>query len=396
MSDDAAQPGARPDGGTGEPLRVAIDATPLLTPLTGIGVVTRATIDGLARRPDVAVSAFAVSFRGRDRLGGVVGPGVEVHGRPMAAWPLREAWRRVDWPPLRWWIGDVDVVHSPNYVVPPSRPAAEVVTVQDLTPFRLAHMGAPGTEHVADLVRRAVRRGAWVHASSRFVADEVRTLLDVDAERVVVVPHGVEPQLAGDPTRGRRLAGAERYVVAVGTIEPRKGLPVLVEAFDEVAGTDPDVHLVLAGSRGWGAEPVDEAVARARHGDRVRLLGRIDDTERTDLLAGAAVLAYPSLYEGFGIPPLEAMAQGVPVVCSDAGALPETVGDAAEVTVTGDAASLAAGLAAVLGDDDRRSQLAVRGRRRAATFTWERAVSGLVDLYRSAAAARQDGPRRLR
>lgn len=387
MSDTSTGPTGA--AATSRPLRVAIDATPLLTPLTGIGVVTRATIDGLARRPEVDVSAFAVSFRGRDRLTSVVGADVGVHGRPMAARPLRAAWRRADWPPLRWWIGDVDVVHSPNYVVPPSRPAAEVVTVQDLTPFRLAHLGAPGTEHVADLVRRAVRRGAWVHASSEFVATEVRSLLDVDPDRVVVVPHGVDPPPSGDAAAGRRRAGAERYVVAVGTIEPRKGLPVLVRAFDHLADDDPELHLVLVGSRGWATESFDEAVAAARHHGRIRITGRVDDTERADLLAGAAVLAYPSLYEGFGLPPLEAMAQGLPVVCSDAGALPETVGDAAVVTTVGDDRSLADGLASVLGDPERRAALVERGRARAAHFSWDHAVDGLVDLYRRAATARR-------
>jgi alpha-1,3-rhamnosyl/mannosyltransferase len=178
-------------------------------------------------------------------------------------------------------------------------------------------------------------------------------------------------------------------VLAVGTVEPRKGLVDLVRAFDELAAADdadrpePErIRLVVAGPDGWGTAAFEAAVAAARYRSRIVRLGWVDDTARADLLAGAAVLAYPSLYEGFGLPPLEAMTVGVPVVCSDAGPLPEIVGDAARLVPAADPAALAAGLAEVLADDAVRRRLAEAGPAHAARYGWDRCVRSMGELYR--------------
>ena len=175
-------------------------------------------------------------------------------------------------------------------------------------------------------------------------------------------------------------------MLTLATVEPRKDHPTLVRAFasDALAGPLADVRLVLAGPDGWGTEALQAALARSPAAARVTRLGWVDDASRADLLAGAAVLAYPSRYEGFGLPPLEAMAAGVPVVATAAGAVPEVVGDAAVLVPPGDADGLAAGLAQVLLDDGRADDLRRRGRARLAAFDWDRTVEGLVALYREA------------
>jgi glycosyltransferase involved in cell wall biosynthesis len=214
------------------------------------------------------------------------------------------------------------------------------------------------------------------------VATELEAELGWPAERITTVPLGVPAVAPADPGRGRELAGGS-YVLSLGTVEPRKNLPSLVRAFDAVAAELDDVRLVIAGGDGWGAVALDETVTRAQHRARIVRLGYVDAGDRAALLRGAELLAYPSVYEGFGFPPLEAMSVGVPVVATDGGSLPEVVGDAAAVVPVGDDDALAGALLRVLGDSVRRATLVERGRAHAASFTWERCVGDLVTLYRA-------------
>ncbi|HEV2767979.1 MAG TPA: glycosyltransferase family 1 protein [Acidimicrobiales bacterium] len=375
-------------GGRSAPLRAAVDATPLLGARTGIGAFTAALLEHLADRPEVEVTAYGLTWRGRQYLAGAVPAGVRTSRRPMAARPLRMAWQRGNRPPIEWWTGPVDVVHGTNFVVPPAAGAASVVTVHDLTPVHYPELCDAATLAFPSLVRRAIARGAWVHTPSRFVAAEVVRHLGADAERVIAIPSGVPAVAPADAGLGQRLAGAERYLLALGTVEPRKDLPLLVQAFDAVAGSRPDVRLVLAGPDGWGADALRRAMAESRHGDRIVRLGWVDDESRAGLLRGAAVVAYPSRYEGFGFPPLEAMAAGVPVVATTAGALPEVLGDAATLVPVGDLDALAQALAALLDDAGVRRQRVAAGRRRVGAYRWEHTAGAMVDLYRRAAAER--------
>jgi glycosyltransferase involved in cell wall biosynthesis len=263
-----------------------------------------------------------------------------------------------------------------------------VMTVHDLTPVRYPELANHFTLAFPEMIRRALGRGAWVHTPSEFVRAEVVDVFGAEPDRVVAIHHGagtdrVEP---GNPGRGRALAGSNRFVLAVGTVEPRKDLPTLVRAFDIVARDDPDLRLVLAGADGWGAEALTAAVGAARHRTRIARLGRVDDRARVDLLAAAAVYAFPSLYEGFGLPPVEAMGAGVPVVASRAGALPEVCRDGADLVEPGDPDGLAAALARILGDEAHRATLVERGRRVAAGYDWTRASDRLAELFQAAHA----------
>lgn len=369
----------------GRALRVAVDATPLLGHRTGVGVFVSAVLPLLGADPGLALSAYALSLRGGRTLPGHLPPGVVPLTRPMPAGALLAAWARADAPPGRWWTGRaVDVVHGTNFVTPPSAPGAEVVTVHDLTPVHHPQWTAPATACFPVLLRRAIARGALVHTPSAFVAAEVVEWSGVAPDRVVVVAHGVPPAPAGT-SRAPVVDG--RYVLALGTVEPRKDLPTLVRAFDHLAATDADLRLVLAGPPGWGQAALDAAADRAHHRDRIVRLGWVEPDDAAALLGGAAVLAFPSLYEGFGFPPLQAMAAGVPVVASRAGALPEVLSDGVHLVPPADADALAEGLALVLSDEDLRAALVARGTRRAASYTWTACAAALADLYRQAATA---------
>jgi len=363
------------------PLRLAVDGTPLLRQATGVGEVAYGLLDTLARRDDVDLIAYALTFRGRHHLAERIPAGVRPAVRPIPARLVRALWLHTDMPRVERWTGPVDVVHA-TFIGPPAR-SPVVVTIHDLTFVRFPELCTPDTLQYGRLVRRALERGAIVHATSEFVAGEVREHFGIDDGRIAQIPLGVRPSAGGDPRRGEALAGTERYVVALGTVEPRKNLPVLVRAFDAMAAGDSALRLVVAGADGWGAEEFRAAWETAKHADRVVRLGYVTDTERRDLLAGARVLAYPSIYEGFGLSPLEAMSAGVPVVAARAGALPETLGDAAVLVDPADVDGLAAALERIAHDDELRRDLVGRGCRRVEQYSWPRISPRFVELYRS-------------
>ena len=372
-------------------MRVALDATPLLGTRTGVATFTEGLLRALASNAEVEPVAFAMSLRGWRRLAEAVPPGVATIRRPLPAAALNRLWRTNASLTAERLLGPVDVVHGTNYVVPPTDRAGAVVSVYDLTAVRFPDMVEPASLAYPDLVRAAARRGALVHVTAEAIRDEVVDLLGVPSERVRVVAAGVDApdrQCPGDAARGRRLAGGDRYLLALGTVEPRKGFADLVAAFDAIAGRADlaDLRLVIAGPDGWGVDEMIRAIDRARHRRRIRRIGWVDDRDRAALLAGATLFAMPSRYEGFGFPPLEAMAAGTPVVATSAGSLPEIVGDAAYTVAVGDVDALAGALAALVEDDAERARLADLGRARAATFTWERCAAAMVDVYTAACA----------
>jgi glycosyltransferase involved in cell wall biosynthesis len=346
--------------------------------------VTAGLIEALARRDDVSVHAYALSWRGRGALSAAVPPGVTASTRPIPASVVRGCWERgLPRPRAEDWTGPADVVHATNFVAPPAR-APVVVTVHDVTFLRFPELCTEDTLRYPGLLRRAIGRGAVVHTPSEFVAAEVRELLDAPAERVVAIHSGVPPVRDGDAARGRALARHDRYVLALGTIEPRKNLPTLVRAFDRVAAEDPEIGLVLAGPPGWDSARVQAAIDAATARSRIVQTGFVTDRARADLVAGATVFAYPSVYEGFGFPPLEAMQCGIPVVAGDAGALPEVLGDAARLVPPDDVGALAEAIAALAGlSESERAPLVARGRALAARYDWDVTASRMVALYRS-------------
>lgn len=375
-------------------MKIAVDVTALHDARTGVGVVTAELLQRLVERDDVDVVAYSVSWRGRGRLTELVPDGTSVATGPMAAQPLRQAWRRSDKPPIEWWTGPVDVVFGPNFVVPPARHAARVALVHDLTAWRFPELCTDDTRQYPALVGRAVAAGAHLITPSRAVAREAVSELGVAPERVHPVHWAPMAVTGGDAQAGRKKAGGDRYLLSLGTIEPRKDHALLVRAFDEVASTDPELRLVVAGPDGWGADRYRAAVDTARHKQRIVRLGYVDDQVRSDLLAGAVAFAYPSVYEGFGLPPLEAMAAGVPVVATDTGALPEVLGDAAILVPAGDVEALAAALRQVADDSAARNSMVDRGRQHAASFSWETATDGVVAALAAAVSEHRTITRR--
>ncbi|HET9091518.1 MAG TPA: glycosyltransferase family 1 protein [Acidimicrobiales bacterium] len=364
-------------------LTVALDVLPLVGQPSGVGAACRGLFEALVERPDVEVSAYAVtrrSFLARRE----VPRAVRFRGSPVPTSLVQRAWQLGGLPRAEQLARPADVVHGTNFAVPPSRRAATVVTVHDLTAARYPELCTRATLRYPALVRRAVDDGALVHVPSAFVRDEVVDLLGVPPDRVAVVAWGVPP--VEEPTTTPPVEPP--YVLALGTVEPRKDYPTLVEAFFELSAAEPELRLVVAGAEGWATGALTDAVSRRRLEDKVVRLGYVNEQERSALLWNASVLAYPSLYEGFGFPPLEAMAAGVPVVATRAGGVPEVVGEAALLVDPGDPASLAGAMRSALHDEVLRQRLVAAGRQRAGSFSWDRTAEEMVALYRAALGRR--------
>jgi len=369
-----------------EPLRVALDATPLIGRPTGVGIFCAGLLGGLAARRDLEVSAFAVSWRRRGAIVDRVPEGISIAQRAMPARPLHALWGRARMPGIEWFVGPTQVVHGTNYVVPPTRRAARVMSVHDLTTVRFPELCDRATLVYPHLVRRALAEGAWVHTHCEYIAAEVIEYFGADPARVRAIAPGVPALPPADLDAAARLLprGTARYVLAVGTHEPRKDLPGLVRAFDTVAACRGDIALVLAGPQGWGSGDLASALGGAKARARIVLTGWVEDATLAGLLQQAAILAYPSVYEGFGFPPLQAMALGTPVVSTRVGAVQEVLGDAAMLVAPRDVRALAEALDAVLGSDSLAADLSARGRSRAGEYRWERCAEGFVALYRDA------------
>ncbi|HEU0131617.1 MAG TPA: glycosyltransferase family 1 protein [Mycobacteriales bacterium] len=359
-------------------MRVGLDATPLLGTRTGVGHYVAELLAALPPEVEPVLTAF--TWRG---VGGLP-RGHAVAPRRFSARALQTLWANADLPPVEWLSGRVDVFHGTNFVLPPTRRAAGVVTIHDLSYEQHADTVTPATLRYRALVPRALRRGGLVLTPSNAVAAEVRTRYDLPEERVLVTPLGVAPRWFADP--GPRPAWLpERYVLFVGNLEPRKNVPVLLRAMASLHATDPAAPpVVLAGPAGWG--PALDASGLPR--DAVVTPGYVGGADLVAAVAHASVLAFPSRYEGFGLPPLEALATGTPVVASDLAVLREVLGEHAAFVPVGDAEALAAALAKALADGDGGPAARAERAAHARAFTWARCAAETARGYARALALR--------
>lgn len=356
---------------------VAIDVTALVGERTGIGRAVEELVNALASLPDAPELCTYALGAPRHRRSAPA-------GARYVPFPTRlalAAWSRAERPRIDRFVRGAAVLHATNFVVPPSR-LPTLVTVHDCSFALFPETVAPHVLAFGPVLRRALKRGAHVHTASEQVACEVEKLFAPGLRaqgRLHVVPFG--RPAAGPPGGSTELPAGAPYVLALGRIEPRKNLPALVSAI----GALPGVRLVIAGPDGAGRPALDAAVAALPAGDRARVLftGSVDGRRKRALLAGARALAYPSVYEGFGFPVIEAMAEGTPVIASDIPVLREVSGGFASFVDASDPAAIAAAVQRLVGDEAYHRELATQGVARAAEFTWERTARGIVAIYRA-------------
>ena len=315
---------------TTAPIEIAIDSGPLYGHRTGVGVAVDGMIRALRDREDVHLDPYLVSFRSDPEAG---------HRKlPLPGIVASHLWSRGDRPSADRWLGHPDVLHGTNYVAPPSG-LPTVVSVYDCWFLANPRAASPVVRRAGATLRRRVASGAWIHASSEATADRVRGLLATDRVRTILLGAPSIGQIASERPRIAAEFGTRPFIVCVATEERRKGLPLLVEAFEHLAGDHDDVVLVLAGSRGDDSDALDAAIERVSVHARTRIhrLGPVDEADKQWLVRHSALLAYPSLDEGFGFPILEAQGLGTPVVATAVGSVTEIAGDAAELVAERDA-----------------------------------------------------------
>jgi len=365
-------------------MRIAFDATPLLGARTGVGWYTHELVDALAAlEPDDDLVMLPISFRAARRaLDAPPRDNVTVERKALPARPLWALWDRVPFPPVEWLVR-CDVFHATNFVAPPSRTVPIVVTVHDVGFVRDPGGVSPAVRRMARVLPKVLRRAAGIIAVSEFTRDELVGWLPEVADRVTVVPNGSHARLSPAPPASPRPAPGPPYALMLGSLAPRKNVALALDALAILRRRGVALRLVLAGS----PSPLLDVAALLRErglGEpEVSLTGYVPDDRVSALLAGARLLAFPSLYEGFGMPLIEAMEAGVPVVAVRAGATPETVGDAALLVEPGDAEGFADAMEEVAFDDRTRDGLVAAGHVRAGRFTWDRAAAATHDLYRS-------------
>jgi glycosyltransferase involved in cell wall biosynthesis len=362
---------------------------------------------GISRYIDRTLAGLPSHLR-NDSCVAFVGPDVSFDSPSLAAMrversplPMHRPMVRILWEQLvlpiacrRWRI---DVLHAPAYVAPLLRTGRSVVTFHDLSFFRLPEaFNRPNRTYLQEFSRLSARRADRFIAVSESTRRDLIQLLAVGPDKVDVVHNGVEErfQPIGDAAtveEFRRARGLpDRFVLYLGTLEPRKNVVTLIRAYAQARKRGITETLVLAGGRGWGSSPEAHLIERLGLEAHVRSVGFVPMEDQVLWYNAATLFAYPSLYEGFGFPALEAMACGTPVVAGNCSSLPEVVGDAGLLVNPRDADDLAEAIVRVLRDDQLRFDLACRGRERARRFSWEAAARGTVGSYRRAFAPRLD------
>lgn len=371
---------------------IGVDYTAAHEQGAGIGRYVRELVRALAALDDA--TPYRLFVAGAQRRALPPPPGANFTWRPTRITPLWFArlWHRLRLPlPVEAFTGRVRLFHATDFTLPPTLSGTRtLLTVHDLSFVRAPETTTPVLKAYLDaVVPRSVRRATHVLADSQATKDDLVELYKTPPDKITVLLGGVNPEFrpitdahARQVVRARYSLPPNPYIFSVGTVQPRKNYARLVQALAALGPQHADVHLVIAGGRGWLDAPIYQTVRDLGMGERVHFTGFVRDEDLPVLYSDAACLAYPSLYEGIGLPVLEAMACATPVVTSTISSLPEVAGDAALLIDPYDVEALAGALRRLLDDSALRETLVARGARQAAFFTWERAASQLLAVYR--------------
>jgi glycosyltransferase involved in cell wall biosynthesis len=371
-------------------LRIGIDYTAAIRQGAGIGRYTRELVRALAELDRENDYVLFAATGGQQPPDEDWPPNFQMRSLPLSDRALAILWHRLRLP---LWMelvtGPVDIFHSPDFVLPPVRRRAKtMLTVHDLSFIRYPQCADANLRaYLNKVVPRSVHRADLVLADSHSTKDDLVELLGVEPKKIEVVHPGVEERFRPIEDRvflkkaRKRYNLPPRFILGLGTLQPRKNFTRLIEAFANLRFEIFDLRLVIAGGKGWLYDDIFATVERLGLQDKVLFPGFVADEDLPALYNLANLFVFPSLYEGFGLPPLEAMACGTPVITSDASSLPEVVGEAGLMVEATDVGGLAEAMQRVLQDDALREEMMARGLEQAKKFTWQQAASKLLNLY---------------
>ncbi len=382
-------------------LRITLDTTPILPKPSGVGFYVMKLLAELTQMAiesgDFQLEAiYQISLKSAIRGEFSAPPALQSYPQlkyfplPVKITNLFIRYPQLFLPLFERSFGFADIFHGTNYTVFPFRRSRKVMTVYDLTFIKYPHYSNAIVQSYADRVRRCLGWTDLILTISASSKQDIVEYLGFPADRIVVTPlasrYGVGYPRAVPEEMTQTFAGYDLrrpFILFVSTIEPRKNLVGLIAAFDDLKRTQQIAHdLVLVGQKGWLYEPIFERIARSPYRESIHHLDYLPDDVVAAFYANADVFVYPSHYEGFGLPVLEAMTLGTPVVCSDNSSLPEVVGDAAVMIDAGDERSIADGMMRVIGDRAFRDQLIQRGYDRSAQFSWRHTAEATLQAYR--------------
>jgi len=370
-------------------MHIGINYTAALRQQAGIGRYTRGLVNALAELDRENQYTLIITADSPGHKGLLLPDNFRLKVLPISERRLTILWHRLYLPlAVDTWAGPFDLFHSPDFVLPPLHRAAGLLTVHDLS-FMIHPDGAvPGLRNWLNrVVPRSVKRASHILADSHSTKRDLETQLAVSPERITVVGAGVEPRFRPitneqELTQVRRKYNLpDQFILSLGTLEPRKNFTGLIQAFNQLQGTFPALHLVIGGSKGWLYEPIFAAAAQSPAADRIHFPGFIADDDLATLYSLADIFAFPSHYEGFGIPILEAMACGTPVISADNSSLPEVAGGAALLVPATDTAALTDAIHRLCTTPSLREQCVRLGLAQPAKFTWQTAAEKLLAAY---------------
>jgi len=368
-------------------MRVCLQIQAAIDQRAGVGRYVHTLVPELAAtRGEDTLAGFYFDFR---KNGSPFPAGMlEEHAcRILPGALVQQCWKRLGVPAYTKFAPPADVHHFPNFIIPPlPRGPKAAVNIHDCCFLKCPETMEPkNRSYLRSRMKETVKRADHILTISETMRGELLEAFDLPEDRVTATLLGAPPAMAdvpegGEAERLRTLGIDGPFLLHVGTLEPRKNHAFLIQVIEHLTWFDG--RLVLCGMKGWQVEPILQAIADSPCADRILHLDYVSDEDLVALYRRAEALVFPSLYEGFGLPPVEAMRQGCPVICSDGGSLPEVVGSAGIVLPTDDPERWANEIENLLGSPDARAKLLNAGHARAASFSWRRCAEETWEVYR--------------
>ena len=370
-------------------MRINLDIQSAIGQRTGVGNYTALLSEALCRLtdpnpPDLRFFYFDFKKSGHSLH---LPPATERAVRWCPGRVAQQCWKRLNWPPYEWFAGKSDVYHFPNFIIPPLHIGKAVVTIHDLAFLRMPEtIESKNLAYLSARIRQTVSRADAIIAVSRFTAEECQSLLEVPEDRIFTVHEGLGDLPQPTPNAAdafRRKIGVDGpFLLSVGTLEPRKNYPFLIDVFDRIPD---DISLVIAGGPGWKYEPILERINQSPKADRIKVTGYLSRDELAAAYSEASLFVYPTRYEGFGFPPLEAMHYGLPVLAARVPPLPEVLGSAAAWAEPDQLEDWSDQLSALLADQTRQQNLVKAGHSHIKQYSWEKAAQQTLNIYQKVA-----------